>query len=132
MTKTLLVTDDAVIIREMIKDAAIEAGWEIVGEASDGQQAIDRYRESKPDVVTLDLVMPGYDGVHALRGILAFDPDANVVVVSALDQKNVLKETFKIGAADFIVKPFDRKMLIQTLEQLVAGKEPVATAAPGN
>jgi len=120
MAKTLLVTDDALIIREMIKDTASAAGWEIVGEAANGQEAIDRYRELKPRAVTLDLVMPEFDGLHALRGIIDMDADARVVVVSALDQKNVLKETFKIGAADFIVKPFDKNLLVETLEQLVA------------
>ncbi len=121
MAKTLLVTDDALIIREMIKDVAISAGWEIVGEACNGEQARQRYHEFKPDAVTLDLVMPDFDGLYALRRIMAADPDAKVVVVSALDQKNVLKEAFKLGAADFIVKPFDKRTLIDTLQQQVAG-----------
>lgn len=120
MAKTLLVTDDALIIREMIKDAATSAGWEIAGEATNGQEAVERYQELRPDACTLDLVMPEYDGLHALRGILAVDPDARVVVVSALDQKNVLKDAFKLGAADFLVKPFDKRVLIETLEQQVA------------
>lgn len=120
MAKTLLVTDDALIIREMIKDAAISAGWEIVGEASNGQQAVEQYQQLDPDAVTLDLVMPEYDGLHGLRRIMAADPDAKVVVVSALDQKDVLKDAFKLGATDFIVKPFDKRVLIKTLEQAVA------------
>ena len=120
MTRRLLVTDDAIIIREMIKDAATEAGWEIAGEATNGQEAIERYLEVRPDACTLDLVMPQYDGLHALRGILEADPEARVCVVSALDQKHVLKQAFQIGAADFIVKPFDRQALIETLEKLVA------------
>ncbi len=127
MSKTLLVTDDALIIREMIKDTAISAGWEIVGEASNGQQAIEQYTKLKPDAATLDLVMPEYDGLHALRGIIAADPDAKVVVVSALDQKDVLKDAFKLGAADFIVKPFDKQVLIKTLDQLVS--QPVAVGS---
>ena len=94
MAKTLSVTDDAIIIREMIKDAAVAAGWEIVAEACNGQEAIDVYLEHKPDVCTLDLVMPKYDGLHALRGIMRADPHAKVIVVSALDQKNVLHEAF--------------------------------------
>ncbi len=120
MPKTLLVTDDALIIREMIKDAAVNAGWEIVGEASNGQEAIDLYDQFKPVAVTLDMVMPEYDGLHALRGIREFDPNANIVVVSALNQKNVLKQAFKLGAADFIVKPFDKKLLIKTIDLCVA------------
>jgi two-component system, chemotaxis family, chemotaxis protein CheY len=120
MPGTLLVTDDALIIRAMIKDTATEAGWSVVGEAANGQQAIEQYERLRPDVVTLDLVMPEFDGLHALRGILALDPRARVVVVSALEQKNVLMDAFKIGASDFVVKPFDRKALVATLERLVA------------
>ncbi len=122
MTRRLLVTDDAIIIREMIKDAATEAGWEIAGEATNGQEAIDQYVALRPDACTLDLVMPHFDGLHGLRGILQFDPDARVCVVSALDQKHVLKEAFQIGAADFIVKPFDRQFLIETLDKLVMAR----------
>lgn len=117
MKKTLLVTDDAAIIRAKIKEAARGAGWEIVGEASNGKEAVDRYVELRPTAVTVDLVMPEYDGIYALREILAVDPAAKVVVVSALGQKNILKDAFKLGAADFIVKPFDKKMLVNTLEQ---------------
>jgi two-component system, chemotaxis family, chemotaxis protein CheY len=115
MAKRLLITDDAEIMREIIKDAAVDAGWEVAGFALDGQEAINKYKELKPDAVTLDLVMPVYDGLHALRGILAYDPDATVLVVSALDQRNVLKEAFKTGATDFLVKPFDKADLISAL-----------------
>lgn len=119
MTKTLLVVDDALIIREIVKDTAIAAGWEIVGEASNGQEAIDQYLQLKPSAVTLDMVMPEYDGIHALRGIIEADPDAKILVVSALDQKTVLQQAFKLGAADFIVKPFDKDRLVESLECLV-------------
>ncbi len=119
MARTLLVTDDALIIREMIKDAATAAGWEIAGEACNGQEAIEQYEDLRPDACTLDLVMPEYDGIHALRGILALDPDAKIVVVSALEQTTVLKEAFKIGATDFLVKPFDSKVLVSTLAKAV-------------
>ncbi len=126
MARTLLVTDDALIIREMIKDAASSAGWRVVGEASNGQEAVDRYRDLRPDAATIDLVMPEFDGLHGLRGIIALDPDAKVVVVSALDQKDVLKAAFKLGASDFVVKPFDKRVLLDTLEQLVADSTTVA------
>jgi two-component system chemotaxis response regulator CheY len=124
MSKTLLVTDDALIIREMIKDAATDAGWAIAGEAANGQEAVEQYQRLKPDAMTLDLVMPEYDGLHALRNITALDPEAKIVVVSALEQREVLKEAFKLGASDFLVKPFDKKVLIDTLDQLVC--EPVS------
>ena len=118
MARTLLVTDDAMIIRQIIKDLATAAGWEVVGEASNGQEAIDRYRELRPDAVTLDLVMPEHDGLHALHGIMDLDPEAKVLVVSALEQRGALKDAFKAGAADFVSKPFDKHSLQATLEQL--------------
>jgi len=118
MARTLLITDDALIIRQIIKDMAASAGWEVVGEASNGQEAIDRYRELRPDAVTLDLVMPEHDGLHALHGIMEFDPEAKVLVVSALEQRGVLKNAFKAGAADFVSKPFEKQSLQASLEQL--------------
>jgi len=119
MIRTLLVADDARIIRQIIKDMARSAGWEIVGEASNGQEAIERYRELHPDAVTLDLVMPEHDGLHALHGIMEFDPQAKILVVSALEQRQVLKDAFKAGAADFIAKPFDKQSLQTALDQLL-------------
>jgi two-component system chemotaxis response regulator CheY len=120
MSRTLLITDDALIIREMIKDAAIAAGWQIVGEAENGQQAIELYEALRPDVVTLDMVMPEYSGLHALAGIKQLDPNAVVVVVSALNQKQTLKEAVQLGAADFIIKPFDAKKLVETLNKVTS------------
>jgi two-component system, chemotaxis family, chemotaxis protein CheY len=119
MGRRLLVADDAMIIRQIIKDMATQAGWEIVGEAANGQEAIDRYRELHPDAITLDLVMPEHDGMHALHGIMDIDPEARVLIVSALEQRGVLKDAFKAGAADFVSKPFDRRSLQSTLEQLM-------------
>ncbi len=121
MTRTLLVTDDAPIIREMIKDAVTEAGWSVAGEAGDGREAVEWYKALRPDAVTLDLVMPEYDGLFALREIMAHDPAAKVLVVSALDQKRVLREAFKAGARDFLIKPFDRRLLLESLEHFVPG-----------
>lgn len=118
MSKKLLVTDDALIIREMIKDTAQKKGWEIAAEAANGQEAIEQYRACKPDAMTLDMVMPEFDGLHALRGILKEDPHAKVLVVSALDQKQVLKDAIEIGARDFIIKPFDKDRLATALEKL--------------
>jgi two-component system, chemotaxis family, chemotaxis protein CheY len=123
MKKTLLVTDDAAIVREKIKEAARGAGWEIVGEARNGKEAVERYAELRPMATTIDLVMPEYDGIYALREIMAIDPNAKVIVVSALGQKTVLKSAFKLGAADFIVKPFDKRTLTNTLEQFVDGPQ---------
>jgi two-component system chemotaxis response regulator CheY len=127
--KTLLIADDAAIIRAKIKEAALGAGWKIVGEARNGKEAVDRYNELRPAVVTCDLVMPEYDGIYALREILALDPNAKVIVVSAIGQKNVLKDAFNVGAADFIVKPFDKATLVKTLEQFATAGEAAVPAA---
>ena len=130
MPRRLLVADDAMIIRQIIKDMAVSAGWEVVGEASNGQEAIERYRELHPDAVTLDLVMPEHDGLHALHGIMEFDSEAKVLVVSALEQRGVLKDAIKAGAADFVAKPFDKQSLQATLEQLVPAGRSLSHANP--
>lgn len=109
--KRLLVVDDALIMRAIIKDTARNAGWEIAGEATNGAEAVTRYRELKPDLVTLDIVMPEMDGVEALRTIRQEHPDAHVVMISAIDQRAKLSECIQLGALDFVVKPFDKQRL---------------------
>jgi two-component system, chemotaxis family, chemotaxis protein CheY len=118
VTKKLLIADDSMLIRRIIQDAASVAGWQVVGEAANGQEAFNQYEQTHPDAVTLDMVMPDYDGLYALRKIRETDPDAKVLVVSALEQKEILREAFKMGASDFIVKPFDKKELVKTLDSL--------------
>ena len=125
MDKRLLIVDDALIIREMIKDAVAADGWSVVAEGSDGSQAVELYRRHRPDVVTLDLVMPEYDGLYALREIMASDPAARVLVVSAIDQSDVLQQAIRLGAADFIVKPFDNDRLRTALGQLLSNPAPL-------
>jgi two-component system, chemotaxis family, chemotaxis protein CheY len=116
----LLVVDDAMIMRKLIRDVAIEAGWEVVGEAPNGAEAVALYEKLRPDLVTMDLVMPVMGGNEALRRIRAADPDARVVVVTALDQKQTLTESIRDGALDFIVKPFDRERIIGFLKKVRA------------
>jgi two-component system chemotaxis response regulator CheY len=111
MAKRVLIVDDALIMRMRIKEIALEAGWEIAGEAVDGQEGLARYRELAPDLTTLDIVMPNLDGVSVLRQIKEQDPGAKVVMVSAVDQKSKLTECIRLGAIDFIVKPFDKARL---------------------
>lgn len=118
--KRLLVVDDALIMRAMIKDIARQAGWEIAGEATNGRECLDRYRELSPDLVTLDIVMPELDGVGALRQLRQEHPDAAVVMVSAIDQKEKLSECIQLGARDFIVKPFDRDHLRSLFQRYLA------------
>jgi two-component system chemotaxis response regulator CheY len=113
MGKRILIVDDAMIMRMRIKELAKEAGWEVVGEAVNGEEAVAKYRELKPDLVTMDIVMPILDGVEALRNIRQADTKARVIMVSAVDQKEKLTECIRLGAIDFIVKPFDKASLLE-------------------
>ena len=111
MVKRLLIVDDALIMRKRIRDIAEEAGWEVAGEAENGEEAIAVYERERPDLVTLDIIMPKMDGVAALKGVRAADPEAQVIMISAVDQREKLTECISEGALDFIVKPFDADRL---------------------
>jgi two-component system chemotaxis response regulator CheY len=119
--RRLLIVDDAMFMRKLIRGVAVEAGWEIAGEAGNGEEAIALYAQHKPDLVTMDLVMPVMGGLEALRQIRALDPKAQVVVVTALDQKQALMESIRDGAIDFIVKPFERERVSNLLSKLSSG-----------
>jgi two-component system chemotaxis response regulator CheY len=112
MNNTLLIVDDALIMRMRIREIALQAGWEVIGEAANGTQAVEMYRNLKPDLVTLDIVMPEMDGVEALRRIREEAPQARVCMVSAVNQREKLTECIKLGAIDFIVKPFEKAQLV--------------------
>lgn len=105
-------------MRKMICGVAAEAGWQVVGEATNGAEAVVLYQQHRPDLVTMDLVMPIMGGLEALRQIRSLDPEAKVVVVSALDQKQPLMESIRDGAIDFIVKPFERERVLALLAKL--------------
>lgn len=116
--KRLLVVDDAMLMRKLIRDVASEAGWEVAGEARNGLEAVALYDELRPDLVTMDVVMPGMGGLEALRLIRERDPSAQVVMVTALDQKQTLMESIRGGAVDFIVKPFERERIVSLLNKV--------------
>jgi two-component system, chemotaxis family, chemotaxis protein CheY len=122
--KRLLVVDDALFMRKMICGVAVEAGWQVVGEACNGVEAVSLYQQHRPDLVTMDLVMPIMGGLEALRQIRAGDPDAKVVVVTALDQKQSLMDSIRDGAIDFIVKPFERERVLALLAKLERTESP--------
>jgi two-component system chemotaxis response regulator CheY len=111
MSKRLLIVDDALIMRMRIREIAVQSGWEVVGEAASGQQAIEMFRTLQPDLVTMDIVMPTMDGVEALRAIRELAPHARVCMVSAVNQREKLSECVRLGAIDFVVKPFERARL---------------------
>ena len=117
MPRNVLVVDDSMLMRRMIAGSLADAGWNVVGEAADGDEAVQRYAETRPDVVTMDIVMPGTGGIEALARILDFDPDAKVVVVSALNQTRLISEAIRKGAQDFLGKPFLPEQLQETVQR---------------
>ena len=119
MSKRVLVVDDSMLMRRMISDCLLNSGWEIVAEAGNGEEAVLQYQEHQPDVVSMDIVMPGTDGMYALERILESDPSAQVVVVSALNQTKLISEAIRKGAQDFIAKPFLPEQLQQTLASCI-------------
>jgi two-component system chemotaxis response regulator CheY len=127
--KRLLIVDDAMLMRKMIRDVAVAAGWEVAGEARNGAEAVALYQRLRPDLVTMDVVMPELGGLDALRQIRAADPAAQVVMITALDQKQTLMESIRAGAIDFIVKPFERGRILGLLSKVAVQSEP-RTAVP--
>lgn len=100
-------------------ETLVDVEWEVVGEAENGHDAVEQYKLLSPDAVTMDIVMPGTDGIYALTRIIEFDPDAKVVVVSAVSQTRMISEAIRNGAQDFIGKPFLPEHLQQTMANCV-------------
>ena len=122
MSFRVLIVDDALFMRKRIRAIAEEVGWEIAAEAQDGEEAIELYLQEQPDLVTLDIVMPKLDGVAVLKQLMQHDPQARIVMVSAVNQKPKLAECIDSGAIDFIVKPFDKAELRQFFEKSLAAE----------
>lgn len=116
----ILVVDDAAFMRRMVSDVLTSGGHEVVGEAADGNEAVARYQELRPDVMTLDITMPEKDGIATLRELVDIDPAARVVICSALGQETKVLDAIKAGAKDFVVKPFERERLLGAVEKAVA------------
>jgi two-component system chemotaxis response regulator CheY len=111
----VLVVDDAAFMRKMVTDALSGGGHEVIGEAANGAEAVQQFRELRPDVMTLDITMPEKDGLTALREIIAADPGAKVVMCSALGQESKVLESIKLGAKDFVVKPFQADRVLSAI-----------------
>jgi two-component system chemotaxis response regulator CheY len=122
MKARVLVADDASFMRQMIQEIIEPEGYEVIGEAADGMEAVEQYHALKPDLVTMDIVMPKRSGIDAVRGILQSDPDARIVMCSALGQETLVMEAIQAGAKDFIVKPFKPDSVIATLGKVLAGE----------
>ncbi len=118
MAKILLV-DDAAFMRMMVKDTLSKNGYTDLHEAADGLQAVEKYNELKPDLVIMDITMPNMDGLEALKTIRAADPNANIVMCSAMGQESMVIEAIKSGAKDFVVKPFKPDRILKTVQGIV-------------
>ena len=119
---TVLIVDDAVFMRKMIRDILLNTGrFEVIGEAADGREAVERYAELEPALVTMDIVMPELDGIEATRQILSSDPGANIIMCSALGQEALVIESISAGARDFIVKPFTPEKVLRVVDSLSKG-----------
>lgn len=117
MGKRILIVDDAAFMRMMIKDILTKNNFEVVGEAADGLQAIDKYMELKPDLVTMDITMPEMDGITALKAIKEKDPTAKIIMCSAMGQQAMVIDAISAGANDFIVKPFQADRVVEAIEK---------------
>jgi two-component system chemotaxis response regulator CheY len=121
MAIKVLITDDAAFMRMLLKDIVTKAGMEVVGEAANGEEAVQKYMELKPDVVTMDITMPVMDGIQAIKEIKKQDPAAKIIVCSAMGQQAMVIEAIQAGAKDFIVKPFQANRVIEAIQKVVRG-----------
>lgn len=119
MAKNILICDDAAFMRMMIKDILTKNGYNVVGEAENGVKAIEAYKECNPDLVLMDITMPEMDGIGALKGIRAEDPNASVIMCSAMGQQAMVIEAIQNGAKDFIVKPFQAERVLEAVKKVI-------------
>ena len=119
MSHTILVCDDAIFMRTMISDILSQAGYEVVGEAETGTQAVERFKELNPDLVTMDIVMPGMGGIDAVREIVKIAPSARILMCSAMGQQALVIEAIQAGAKDFVVKPFQPSRVLEAVQRVL-------------
>jgi two-component system chemotaxis response regulator CheY len=130
MSNTVLVCDDALFMRAMIRQTLEQAGYEIAAEAEDGLQAVDRYKQVQPDAVTMDIVMPKMGGIETVREIKRLDPDARILVCSAVGQEALADEALKAGAREYIVKPFQTSQFLGAMERTMSRDRHVPDSLP--
>lgn len=119
MSKVLIV-DDALFARRILKETLEKNGHEVIGQASNGLEAIEMYKQLKPDLVTMDLTMPDMDGINSIKHIKRFDSNAKIIMCSALGQEAKIIQSIKAGATDFIVKPFNEEKLIDSVNKITS------------
>lgn len=119
MKNKILIVDDAMLMRIMLRDLLENNGFAVVGEAEEADQAFKIYKERHPDLVTMDITLTSSSGIDAIRNILDYDRNAQIIVVSALEQRQVIMEAMRLGAKDFIIKPFDEERVITSIRNLL-------------
>lgn len=119
MDNKIMIVDDAAFMRMTIKNCLTKAGYTNLIEAADGQIALDTYQAEKPDLVIMDITMPNLSGIEALQAIKAYDPNAKVVMCSAMGQESMVVDAIHLGALDFIVKPFKPDRILQTVSKIL-------------
>lgn len=119
MQRTVLICDDAIFMRTVLGDILREAGFDVVGEAETGREAVEKYRELQPDLVTMDIVMPDMGGIDAVREIVKEHPKARIVMCSAMGQQALVVEAIQAGARDFIVKPFQPARVLEAVQRVL-------------
>lgn len=117
--KRVLIVDDAVVMRMMIRDILSKNGFEIVGEAQNGAEAVEKYKNLRPDIVTMDMVMPGVDGVAAVKQIVAADPQARILMCTSMGQEALLNEAIEAGAKSYITKPFQPAKILESIGKVL-------------
>ena len=120
MGSKILIVDDAAFMRMMIKEILTKNGFEVVGEANDGFQAVEKYKELQPDLVTMDITMPEMDGITALKEIRKIDPNAKIIMCSAMGQQAMVIDAIQAGAKDFIVKPFQPERVLEAINKTLS------------
>ncbi|MDH2909816.1 MAG: response regulator [Candidatus Eremiobacteraeota bacterium] len=120
MSKKVLIVDDAVVMRMMIKGILSKHGYEVVGEAQNGVEAVDKYKQLQPDLVTMDMVMPEMDGITAVRQIMSMDPNAKIIMCTSMGQQALVVEAIQAGAKSFITKPFQPPKILETISKVLA------------
>jgi two-component system, chemotaxis family, chemotaxis protein CheY len=114
---SVLIVDDALFMRTVLKDILTKNGYEVIGEATNGFEAIEKYQELQPDITTMDITMPELDGIEALKKIREIDSNARIIMCSAMGQQGIVVEAIKNGACDFIIKPFQPTRVLEALEK---------------
>ncbi|WP_297491490.1 response regulator [Thermococcus sp.] len=117
---SVLIVDDVLFARIILRKLLSEAGYDVVGEASNGREAVEKYLSLRPDVVIMDIIMPDMDGIKALKEILEIDPKAKVIMVTSVDHEKRVIECIEAGAKGYIVKPFESSQVINEIERVLS------------